>query len=42
MSDIKTGSSYTFDSFEVTKANSKAFEKAKQFAENADSKPFVI
>lgn len=41
MSDIKTGIRYTFDSFEVTKANSKAIEKAKQFAENADSKPFV-
>lgn len=33
---------FTFDSFEVTKANSKAFEKAKQFAENADSKPFAV
>ena len=33
---------FTFDSFEVTKANSKAFEKAKQFAENADSKPLAI
>ena len=42
MSNIKTGSSYTFDSFEVTKANSQAFEKAKQFAENADSKPMAI
>ena len=42
MSDIKTGSSYTFDSFEVTKANSQAFEKAKQFAENVDSKPLAI
>ena len=42
MSNIKTGSRYTFDSFEVTKANSKAFEKAKQFAENADSKPLAI
>ena len=42
MSNIKTGSSYTFDNFEVTKANSKAFEKAKQFAENADSKPLAI
>ena len=41
MSDNKKGSQYTFDSFEVTKANSQAFEKAKQFAENADSKPFV-
>lgn len=42
MSDIKTGSRYTFDSFEVTKANSQAFEKAKQFAENADSEPLAI
>lgn len=42
MSNIKTGSSYTFDSFEVTKANSKAYEKAKQFAQNADSKPLAI
>ena len=33
---------YTFDSFEVTKTNSKAFEKAKQFAENADSKSLAI
>lgn len=36
------GAGYTFDSFEVTKANSQAFEKAKQFAENADSKPLAI
>lgn len=42
MSNIKTGSSYTFDSLEVTKANSQAFEKAKQFAQNADSKPLAI
>lgn len=42
MSDNKKGSQYTFDSFEVTKANSQAFEKAKQFAENADSKPLAI
>ena len=41
MSDNKKGSQYTFDSFEIAKANSQAFEKAKQFAENADSKPFV-
>ena len=33
---------YTFDSFEMTKVNSKAFEKAKQFTENADSKPLAI
>ena len=42
MPDNKTGSRYTFDSFEVTKANSQAFEKAKQFAEIADSKPLAI
>lgn len=42
MSDNKKGSRFTFDSFEVTKANSKAFEKAKQFAENADLKPLAI
>ena len=42
MSDNKKGSQYTFDSFEVTKENSKAFEKAKQFAENSDSKTLAI
>lgn len=42
MSDIKKGSQFTFDSFEVTKFNSKAFESAKRFAENADSKPLAI
>lgn len=42
MSDNKKGSRFTFDSFEVTKTNSKAFEKAKQFTENADSKPLAI
>ncbi len=42
MSDNKKGSSYTFDSFVVTDANRKAFKKAKQFAENADSKPLAI
>ena len=42
MSDNKKGSRFTFDSFEVTKTNSKAYEKAKQFAENADSKPLAI
>lgn len=39
---LSKGVQYTFDSFEVTKANSKAFKKAKQFAENADSKPLAI
>ncbi len=42
MPDIKTGIRYTFDSFVVTNANRRAFEEAKQFAENADLKPFVI
>ena len=42
MSDNKNGSKYTFDSFAVTNANRTAFEKAKQFAENADSKPLAI
>lgn len=42
MSIIKTGSSYTFDSFKITVANRAAFEKAQQFAENADSKPLAI
>lgn len=42
MSDNKNGNKYTFDSFEVTNANSKTFEKAIQFAENADSKPLAI
>lgn len=42
MSDNKNGSKYTFDSFAVTDANRTAFEKAKQFTENADSKPLAI
>ena len=42
MSDNKNGNKYTFDSFAVTDANRTAFEKAKQFAENADSKPLAI
>lgn len=42
MPDNKKGNRFTFDSFEITKANSKAFEKAKLFAENADSKPLAI
>ena len=36
------GSQYTFDSFEVTNANRNAFEAAKRFAENADSKPLAL
>lgn len=35
-------SKYTFYSLEVTKANGTAFESAKRFAENADSKPLAI
>ena len=42
MRDTKNGIQYTFETFEITKANSKAIEKAKQFAENADSKPLAI
>lgn len=42
MQDNRKGSRFTFDSFEVTKANSQAYEKAKQFAENADSKPLAL
>lgn len=42
MQNNKKGSRFTFDSFEITKVNSKAYEKAKQFAENADSKPLAI
>ena len=42
MRNTKNGIQYTFDSFEVTKANSEAFEKAKQFAENVDFKPFAV
>ena len=41
MRDTKNGIQYTFDSLEITKANSKAIVAAKQLAENADSKPFV-
>lgn len=42
MSDNKNGNKFIFDNFEVTKSNSSAFEKAKHFAENADSKPLAI
>lgn len=42
MQDYKKGSKFTFDSFEVTKTNRKAYEKAKQFAENVDSKSLAI
>jgi len=42
MLENKTGSRYTFDSFKITVANRTAFEKAKQFAENVDSKSLAI
>ena len=42
MQDNKKGSRFTFDNFDITKDNSNAFEKAKQFAKNADSKPLAI
>ena len=42
MQDNKKGGRFTFDNFEITKDNSKAFEKAKQFARNADSKPLAL
>ena len=42
MQDPNREKRYSFDSFEVTKANSTAFEKAKQFAENADSEPLAL
>ncbi|SHM40139.1 DnaA ATPase domain-containing protein [Ruminococcus flavefaciens] len=42
MQENKKGSRFTFDSFEVNKTNSQAFDKAKQFAENTDSKPLAI
>ena len=42
MQNNEQGTQYTFDSFEVTKANRKAFEKAKQFAENAGPRRLAI
>ena len=42
MPDNKNCTRYTFDNFEVTKANRTAFKKAKQFAENVDSKSLAI
>lgn len=42
MQSNKAGSTFTFDTFEVNKANSKAYEKAKQFAGNPDSKPLAL
>ena len=42
MPNNKNGNRFTFDSFEITKATSKAFEKAKQFVKKTDSKPLAI
>lgn len=42
MQSNKVGSQYTFDNFEVSNSNRTVFEKAKQFAENTDSKPMAI
>ena len=42
MRNITKGEQYTFDSFEITKANRKSFEKAKHFSESADSEPLAI
>lgn len=42
MQDNKMGIRFTFDNFDITKDNSNAFEKAKQFAKNADSKPLSL
>lgn len=42
MLDTKRGRQYTFDNFDVTKANRKAFETAKKFAENIVSKPLTV
>ena len=42
MQDTNRGRQYTFDGFEVTKANRKAFELSKNFSENADSNPLAI
>ena len=42
MQNTKNGAQYTFEGFEVTKFNKNAFEKAKQFAENANAKPLAI
>lgn len=39
---MKDINKYTFDSFEVTKFNSKAFDAAKRFAESANSKPLAL
>lgn len=42
MPDTNRGKQYSFDGFAVTKANRKAFDAAKIFAENADSGPLAL
>ena len=42
MQGTNRGKQYTFDGFEVTEANRRAFEAAKRFAANADSKPLAL
>ena len=42
MRDSNRGKQYSFDGFAVTNANRKAFEAAKVFAENADSRPLAL
>jgi chromosomal replication initiator protein len=42
MQGTNRGKQYTFDGFEVTEANHRAFEAAKRFAANADSKPLAL
>ena len=42
MPDTHRGKQYSFDGFAVTKANRKAFDAAKIFAENADSRPLAL
>lgn len=42
MQTTKKGSKFTFDNFELTKTNSKAYEKARHFAEDPGSKSLAI
>lgn len=42
MQGTNRGKQYTFDGFEVTEANHRAFEAEKRFAANADSKPLAL
>ena len=42
MPDTNRGKQYSFDGFAVTNANRKAFDAAKGFAVNADSRPLAL